>query len=192
MSRWLSAVGVLAVLCQHPAVSVADVLWGWSFSTESGTFVTDGTFSQTGGAAVFTFKSFSVSASQIAANVGAPYDEGGQPIQTMSWNGSQPTQFTRANGMMTNGSNFYNVNDSRDHWYSLGAPNALMLVLPGTVLANGALAVVPLRDVISQGVAFAPAASIAGIAFVTSLLLLGGMLSLRRRHRNPVGSPPAS
>ncbi|HUI24715.1 MAG TPA: hypothetical protein VL403_01425 [Candidatus Kryptonia bacterium] len=181
VSRWLSAGVLLAALCLYPFVSVADVLWSWSFDTESGTFVTNGTFDQTSGAAVFTFKSFSVSMSQTASNVGASYNEGNQPVQTMSWNGSQPTQFTRANGFFTNGSNFYNVNNN--HWYSLDAPNALMHVVPGTTLASGALTVVPLGEVIPQGVALAPAASANGIAFLTGFMLLVGVLSLRQRQQ---------
>lgn len=180
LSRWLSAAVVLAAL-NYPSVSVADVLWSWSFSTESGTFITTGTFAQTSGPAVFTFKRFSVSASQIGANVGASYTEGSDAPETMSWDGSQPTQFARKNGLFTNGSNFY----SAIAHYVLNAPNALLVTAnPGNLITSGQLTVAPVREVTLQD--FAPVASATGIALLTGVMLLGAALSLRR-HQNRAG-----
>jgi len=179
VSPWLSAGALLAVLCCQPSVSVADVLWNWSFSTEAGTFVTNGTFAETSGTAVFTFRSFSVSASQTASNVGASYNEGSQPIQTMSWNGSQPTQFTRAGGLLTNGSNFYN--DITGYFYTLGAPPVGILLTDSEIeVTTGTLTVVPVGDVAPPPVP-APASSSTGIVFLTGLMLLVGALLLRRQ-----------
>jgi len=142
--RWLSVGAVLAALCQFPSVGAADVLWSWSFSTESGTFVTSGTFAETAGEAVFTFKSFSVSESQIAGNVGASYDEGSQPIQTMSWNGSQPTQFTRAGGVYTNGSNFYRDDDAYFYGLSAGPTMGVLFDSHEDTVTDGSLTIAPL------------------------------------------------
>ena len=186
VSRWLSAGAVLVVLCHYPSVSVADVLWNWSFSTESGSFVTNGTFAQTTGTAVFTFKSFSVSASQVSSDVGASYNEGGQPIQTMSWDGSQPTQFTRAGGLLTNGSNFYNT--STGYRYTLGAPpvGSLLNALENE-LTSGSLTVLPVGDVAPQGATSAPAASATGIVLMTGFMLLVGVRLLRRQDQSGCG-----
>lgn len=167
------AILVTFMLAAAPAAD-ADVIWGWSFGTESGTFVTTGTFAETAGPGVFTFKSFSVSASQVPGNVGATYDEGSQPIQTMSWDGTQPTQFTRDNGVFTNGSNFYRT-DGPYFYTLLVPPSGSFLVQdpPGTTLVDSPLTVTP-----PSGVNAVPALSrsAAGLLMI-ALVVLG----LRRR-----------
>ncbi|MGH3584379.1 MAG: hypothetical protein ACRERC_07540, partial [Candidatus Binatia bacterium] len=166
----------LVLLAAGPAA--ADVLWSWSFGTEAGTFVTTGTFAETAAPGVFTFQRFDVTTSQIAGNVGATYTEGSQPIQTMSWNGSAPTQFTRANGALTNGSNFFRQDFA--YFYTLLAPPDGSLLSEGdeSQLVDGLLTVTPLRDVAPATAA--PAVSPLGLAALGMLLAGLAAAHLRR------------
>jgi hypothetical protein len=106
--------------------------------------VTDGTFADTATGGVFTFQSFAVSTSSIPANVGATYTEGSQPIQTMSWDGTQPTQFTRDNGGQTNGSNFFRTDFS--YFYGLSVATAALIQGDTNRLVEAPLTVTPLSD----------------------------------------------
>ncbi|MEQ8767859.1 MAG: hypothetical protein RL885_28405 [Planctomycetota bacterium] len=87
----------------------ADVLWYWSFNTESGTLLTDGQAPQQGTAPAGTYNviAFQVTSSRFAGNVGATYTEGSQPGSGFIWDGSKDTQWFRAGGHFTNGTNFY-------------------------------------------------------------------------------------
>jgi|GEM_PF-3018587 len=89
--------------------SYADITWRWQFSTESGTFVTGG--NQVAGAiapGTYTIdvSTFSVSASQVPSLIGATFSETQAP-QDIVWDGNSVTQFRRAGGSLTNGSNFF-------------------------------------------------------------------------------------
>jgi hypothetical protein len=173
----IAVVGVVILVLAAPAR--ADVRWSWSFGTESGTFVTTGTLAQTAGAGVFTFKQFSVSASQVPGNIGATYNEGSQPIQTMSWDGTQPTQFTRDNGVFTNGSNFYRLDGP--FFYTLLVPPSESLLVqdpPNTTLVDSPITISPLADVPVAAPALSPAA--AGLMMI-ALLFFG--LHRRQAHR---------
>jgi len=176
--RGCSAALVLAVaLWLNPAPAGADVRWSWSFGTESGTFVTTGTLAQTAGAGVFAFTRFSVSASQFQSNVGATYIQT-FPIQTMAWDGTQPTQFTRNNGNLTNGSNFDRADGAFFYGLGAGPPIGVLLQNPlEIIVVEGALTVTPLSDV---PVNAAPVLTPTAAALLVGFLALTGFVSLRR------------
>lgn len=97
-----------ALVACSPATAV--VTWNWSFSNgaEAGSFQTNGTLADL--AASFNFQinvsTFVDTASAFApALVGATFTEN-EPTQGFLWNGIAPTQWYRASGASTNGSNF--------------------------------------------------------------------------------------
>lgn len=167
---------VIAVGWLSTATARADVLWSWSFGTESGTFVTSGRFDQTDVPGVFTFKDFSVTASQFAGNVGATYIQ--TSVQTMAWDGLEPVQFTRNSGTLTNGSNFDRADGA--FFDTLGAPPPTGLVFqnPGEHLVLEApLTVQPLSDV---AINTAPALTPDAAALTVVFLALVAFVRLRR------------
>ena len=94
----------------------------------------------------------------------------------MSWDGTQPTQFTRANGGATNGSNFYRVGEA--FFYTLLVPPSGSLLVqdpPNTTLVDSLLTVSPLDDASVSAPALSPV--VAGLMMI-ALLVLG----LRRRR----------
>jgi hypothetical protein len=107
MKRHLSL--YVAVLLLLPVPAVANITWDWSFSTEAGTFETNGALvGASAPAANYTIdtSTFAVTASQIAGLVGATY-VAILETQGFQWDGTQPTQFWRAGGTYTNGANFH-------------------------------------------------------------------------------------
>jgi len=90
----------------------ADIQWSWSFASEAGYFITDG--SLVGGAAppgVYNVLDFAVTQSIDAGNIGAmssgELDEGSQPGTGFTWDGTSDTQWFRHGGVYTNGANYY-------------------------------------------------------------------------------------
>jgi hypothetical protein len=108
---FLSATALIACLAGETR---ADIPWTWSYASEAGTFVTDGELAcdESAPAGTYTILDFSVTASAFPGNVGSlsggEYSEN-QPVQGFTWDGTQPTQWFRASGVFTNGSNFYRV-----------------------------------------------------------------------------------
>ncbi len=105
-----------AVLFLFPQVTQADVLWNWSWTgsngTESGTFITDGTYvGDPQAAGTYTILDFELLASGNAQPLGSVSGgeyRVGQAEQGPSgfiWDGSEATQWWRAGGIYTNGTN---------------------------------------------------------------------------------------
>jgi len=155
--------------------AAGQVLWSWSFGSEQGTFVTDGSFPDTASPGNFTITNFEVTASAYPLHVGAAWYET-QPPQGFLWDGSAPTQFWRSGGTYTNGSNFFiTAND----WYYTFAPGTSYLndwdefeVLSGT------LTLVPLAE--SQSGSGIPTLSFRMVALFSLLTALAGFWLLRR------------
>jgi len=172
------AVFVAVVVCATLAIastSVADVLWGWSFSSEAGTFVTDGTMADTAGSHNFTIIGpFEVTASAYPSMVGATYDWN-QPPQGMIWDGTAPTQFWRAGGTYTNGANFFS--QSSDWWYGLEPGDGALLDGNDRIVIEATLTVTPLGAALPEGI---PIAGRVGLALLGSLIALAAVVLLRR------------
>ena len=150
MSRKFLIAGAGVALMLGLAVpGFADVLWNWHFSSESGTFTTDGTFADTSGAHTFGFTGFHVSASTVSANVGATYVEL-QPTDGFLWNGSAPTEFFRESGSLTNGSNF--TNQSNSFRYTLFPGTSLLVNAAEVTVTTGDLTITPVGDVVAASV----------------------------------------
>jgi hypothetical protein len=168
-------VGVFAVLLVLAGSASADVLWNWSFATESGTFQTDGTLADTAGSHTFQILQFHVATSTVSANVGAAY-VAEQPTQGMVWSGSAPTEFFRDSGSLTNGSNFTSV--SNGYRYGL-FPGVSRLLDAGEVdVTAGDLIVTPGSEVEIPSV---PAAAPAGLALLAALVAGAGFAFSRSR-----------
>jgi PEP-CTERM motif len=114
----LAALATAATLACNTAA--ASVVWSWSFNSgaEAGTFTTNGTTADLGGAFNFVIDAatFNVTASAFnPALVGASF-VANQPTQGFLWNGTAATQFYRGGGTFTNGSNFF----SGDYRFTFG------------------------------------------------------------------------
>lgn len=130
----LTLVATLAVA--SPAS--ASIIWNWSFGiTEAGTFTTtDGDTSTVS----FTILAISVTASWTPQMIGAPLTPA-ESVQGFLWNGSQPTQFFRA--QFTNSANFY-TDGSLDRRYNFyPSQGALFESSSYTLLVTGALTLRP-------------------------------------------------
>ncbi len=116
----------LMVVAVTAVPTVASITWDWSFSSEAGTFETDGDLVGPGApTANYTIdtSTFAVTTSAIAGLVGATYDAGSQPPVGFQWDGTQPTQFWRAGGILTNGSNFYTNVGAVEYRYTFYTSN---------------------------------------------------------------------
>lgn len=168
---------VAACIAVAPNDARAEVIWDWSFGgTEAGTFTTNGTSADTAGSFNFSVTNFTVTASTVSALVGRPYTEF-QPVQGFLWNGTDPTQFYRNSGSLTNGSNFY-VTDPGSNVYGY-----LFFADPTTSL--GRLTDPNQTAVVNfSAVTLAPAAVPEPVTGLTALagVLGGGAILLRRRR----------
>lgn len=113
----LVVAAIAVCLVGNPCRTYASVIWDWSFAgTEAGTFTTSGTFADTASASNFTITNFTVTSSTVSSLIGQPYGEN-QPVQGFLWSGTSATEFYRASGSFTNGSNF-NVTNSIPEVYT--------------------------------------------------------------------------
>jgi len=109
-----------------PSTSHATIIWDWSFASEAGTFTTDGNLvGGTAPADTYTITDFVVTATAVAGNLGSL--SGGQyfefdPTQGFIWDGSNPTQFFRNSGGLTNGANFSLTGGFFDEGYGFIPP----------------------------------------------------------------------
>jgi len=92
----------VAAVLLLPVPAVANITWDWSFSTEAGTFETDGAL--VGASAPeanykIDSSTFAVTASHNAVFVGATYVVS-QETQGFHWDGTQPTFFWRSGGAL--------------------------------------------------------------------------------------------
>ena len=162
-----------------PTLVSADILWEWSFATESGTFITTGTMADLGAADTFYFNGFNVSASSLPANVGSPYQwsNPSQGVQGILWDGSQITQYFREGGTYTNGSNFFR--GSSEYFYTLIPSVGILHDPEETVLVEDTMTVTPMRNVRqSRDI---PSLSMWGLATLAAVLAITGIMLVRRR-----------
>ncbi len=175
MSRstiFVALVTVTAFLIFSSALH-ANVTWSWSFSTEAGTFVTDGTLADTSGSHTFHILSFKVTSSAYPAMVGATYIDL-DPVSGLIWNGSAATQFFRSSGSATNGSDLEN---SSNGWFYVLLPGTSLLEDETEVdVTRGTLAIAPLANV---GVTAIPTLDTHGLVFLGLLL---GALGIAAAH----------
>ena len=164
-----------SLLTLMPAAARADVLWQWSFATEAGTFITNDDFSDTLGNNTFTILDFTVTSSSVPANVGAVYEET-QPVQGFNWDGAQVTEFFRANGVFTNGSNFFHPTNGL--WYGFVPLQACLNDAEEQAIFCDGLTLTPVADV-----PVAPAWLLSALAAV--LLAWGTRSVARLRTRAP-------
>ena len=167
---------VLAALCAGP-VSAA-IVWHWSFQTESGTFVTTGVPADLASPQNLQIVSFTVTSSTLPSNVGALY-VAADPENGLLWDGTQITQFYRASGVFTNGSNF--LNSGTDARYTLAvAPG----IIGGLVDANEddivPFTTATVTPVLSQSVVEVPTLSTPAMAALVALLGAAGAFLMRR------------
>ena len=116
----------------------ASIIWNWSFGgTEAGTFTTtDGDTSTVS----FVILAISVTASSTPQLIGAPLTPG-ESVQGFLWNGSEATQFFRA--QFTNGANYYSdVSIDRRYIFDPGQ-SYLLQTSTYVTLAAGALTLSP-------------------------------------------------
>lgn len=128
-SIWLVIGVVLGVFAAAPNVE-AEILWNWSWGQEAGEFLTDGVL--VGGVAppgTYNILDFRVTGTGLGAFgavvgsiSGGDYDEGSQPGQGFTWDGTADTQWFRNGGLFTNGSNFYPTSaaGSEKYTFALG------------------------------------------------------------------------
>ncbi|WP_395373376.1 lamin tail domain-containing protein [Marinicella sp. W31] len=90
------------------ALPEPELLWVWSFDTEQGTFVTDGTIADADGTNDFNIFDVRVLESTAPALLNAQFIEF-QAFQGFAWDGQAVTQFYRSNGNLTNGTNFFTL-----------------------------------------------------------------------------------
>jgi hypothetical protein len=156
--------------------ATATVVWNWSFSSEAGTFTTDGALSDTLSAHTFTITDFHVTASGTPANIGALYTVV-QPTEGMIWDGSAPTEFFRESGSLTNGANF--KNPANNFQYTLVPGTSLLDNQFELIVATGDLTVTPLVPV----VAIVPTLGGAGMALLGLSLAAAGAVALKLARR---------
>ena len=86
---------VLLVTGFSAKLAIGGQEWNWSFHTEAGAFVTNGTLADTQGPFTFTILDFSVIRSQASGtnNAGAIYVVQSPPAEFM-WDGTRPTSFS--------------------------------------------------------------------------------------------------
>jgi len=120
----------------------ADMIWDWSFGSEAGTFVTDGTPQDATGAFDFTIKTLTVTSSVDSEDIGVAYTDQDPPSGFL-WNGSAPTQFHRAGGAFTNGVNI--TDPTTFHFFTFEPPGIDSLFRTGSkgLLDSGTLALSP-------------------------------------------------
>lgn len=157
------------------APAFADVLWNWSFSSESGTFTTDGTFADAAGAHTFGFTGFHVTTSVVSSNVGATYLVV-QPDQGFIWNGSTATEFFRDSGILTNGSNFNNA--VTNYRYTLFPGTSFLVDASEHDVTTGDLTITPVGDVSAAEV---PTLGKGELALLALLVAGAGAFVLSRR-----------
>lgn len=163
--------GIALILAAAPAR--ANITWEWSFASESGTFVTDGTL--VGGVAplgTYTADpdSLNVITSTLPSLVGATFMQNQTP-QGFLWDGSAPTQFWRTPALgtlQTNGMNFFLTDSS--YRYGFGTWGGFLRDEEDTMSVDGSLALRPLSSVTT------PVPGSIG-------LVVAGLLSLRRFRR---------
>lgn len=169
MSRstsFVALVTVTAFLIFSSALH-ANVTWSWSFSTEAGTFVTDGTLADTGGSYTFHILSFNVTSSAYPVMVGATYIDL-DPVSGFLWNGSTATQFFRSSGSATNGSDLENPSNG---WFYVLFPGTSLLDNASEIsVSSGTLTISPLAN---AGVTSIPTLDTTGLIFLA--LLLGAL-----------------
>lgn len=164
-------IAIAALLLWASPVS-ADITWFWSFATEFGTFVTDGSHEGPGDppAGTYTIVDFTVTDSIDPRNLGSL--AGGlffetQPTQGFVWDGAIDTQWFRSSGTFTNGSNFFTADQLRRYVFF---PGTYRLDHPVTFEEFASSTVLSLPEVSS---------SISGLA---ALLALGLCRGLARRQ----------
>lgn len=179
MSRSTTFVALVAVsaFLLFSSASRANVIWSWSFSTESGTFITDGTFADTGANYTFTILHFSVTSSGYPGMVGATYTDGTQPTVGFKWDGAAPTQFFRSSGAYTNGADLYNT--SNNWFYGLTPGTSFLDDETETDVTSGSLTIAPLAN---AGVTAIPTLDTNGLVFLALLLGSLGLAALLLRR----------
>lgn len=114
LERFISIVSATVFIACLACETRADISWNWSYGSEAGTFVTDGDVpcGEAAPAGTYSVLDFSVTDSMFPGNVGSlsggEYSQN-QPVQGFVWDGVAPTQWFRASGTFTNGSNFLRV-----------------------------------------------------------------------------------
>jgi hypothetical protein len=125
LERFVSIVSATVLIACLACETRADTLWNWSYGSEAGTFVADGDVpcGEAAPAGTYSILDFSVTDSMFPGNVGSlsggQYSQN-QPVQGFVWNGVEPTQWFRASGMFTNGSNFLRVGTGLRYLFAVG------------------------------------------------------------------------
>lgn len=177
-----------AVACAAVALTLAaapaqaNITWQWSFESEAGTFMTDG--SLVGGVAPagsYTADpdSLNVTASTIPALIGATFTQNQTP-QGLLWDGSEPTQFwrTAAPGVLyTNGMNFFGPH----YWYGFGIDDSGIVPVPAARLydATG----IDYFVMLTGPLTVRPVATVTVPVPASIGLVAMGLLSIRRFRR---------
>ena len=162
MKNLTVALTVLGLLGTFAGPSRADILWTWSFSTEEGTFTTDGDFGQTGEPGTFAFLEGSFDVTVSAGGVVQPSDPteliyfgvgtaaGAFVPGDMNWTGSQVDSFSVPGSGFPElwQGNSSHTGPGRPYIYRLGPTRGRLLEWRGSgsgfvEIASGPLTVTP-------------------------------------------------
>lgn len=127
-------------------LSAPNLVWVWSFDTERGLFITDGSVADADMTTDFNIFELVVLNSIQPSLVGTQFIEF-QPFQGFNWDGSVPIQFYRSDGNFTTGANFFSL-AGPSYGFAPAPDESFLTAGPerggggGTNLAQGEVAVV--------------------------------------------------
>ncbi len=155
--RILQLAGVALCVCALTVGAQGDIIWEWSFDTEAGAMVTDGTLVD-GQAVVarYTILDFtvteSVSASQpglgvpsLLGSLSSGFFQESQPTQGFDWDGEDVTTWWRSSGGYTNGSAFYH-DAGVSYRYRFSPGDCAMDIVYGPTYAQSGLYMNPIPE----------------------------------------------
>lgn len=177
----LIAWSLLALSCSAQAA----VEWQWQMTNgsghvaESGTIITDGALSDLASPHVFTITAFNLTYSESRPTaVNTAFNLGTQLPETIVWNGSAISQFTRSS--YTNGANFYSPTTDTRVAIDVNFGRILTIATENTVFAAAGTSVVPVSPGVGATPVPVPMHTPQGLVLMVGLM---GALAFAARRR---------